>query len=115
MVEGNFDIELPKVLEQNPKLDFVFIDGNHRKEPTINYFEQVLANIHNNTIVVLDDIHWSNEMEAAWNEIIQDKNVKVTIDLFYFGIVFFKENNANMKFLGILVIFMKFHGSYHFY
>jgi predicted O-methyltransferase YrrM len=41
-ISGNFDSELPLMLERIETLDFVFFDGNHRKEPTLNYFEQCL-------------------------------------------------------------------------
>ena len=89
-VMGNFDITLPEFLKNGPKLDFVFIDGNHQKEPTIRYFHQLLPRIHNDSILIFDDIHWSKEMEQAWLEIKEHPAVTLSIDLFYFGIVFFK-------------------------
>jgi len=66
-----------------------FIDGNHRREPTIRYFEQILPFCHNNTILVFDDIHWSAEMEEAWNHIKKVEKVTLSVDLFFKGIVFF--------------------------
>eukprot|EP00897_Mesotaenium_endlicherianum_P000695 jgi/Mesen1/10626/ME000893S10079 len=36
MLEGNFDDTLPGLLDREKRLDFVFIDGNHRYEPTAN-------------------------------------------------------------------------------
>ena len=49
------------------KLDFIFIDGNHREEATINYFKQLLPLIHNDSLMVFDDVHWSKGMENAWH------------------------------------------------
>ena len=43
ITEGNFDDTLPLTLQKiNAPVTFAFIDGNHRKEPTISYFEQLL-------------------------------------------------------------------------
>ncbi|SDD34608.1 O-methyltransferase [Niabella drilacis] len=91
MVEGNFDDTLPAVLESMPEIDFAFIDGNHRQEPTERYFSQLLPHIHNDTLLVFDDIHWSGEMEAAWKNIVAHEAVTCDIDLFYIGIVSFRK------------------------
>lgn len=90
MLVGNFDNTLPEFLNKNQKLDFVFIDGNHQKEPTLRYFHQLLSHLHHNSVVVFDDIHWSKEMEQAWLEIKQHPAVTLSIDLFTLGILFFK-------------------------
>jgi predicted O-methyltransferase YrrM len=85
--QGDFAVTLPLLLQQVQKIDFVFIDGNHRKEPTLAYFEQLLANAHGQTIFIFDDIHWSAGMETAWAEIKAHEKVTLTIDLFFIGIV----------------------------
>ena len=93
-VVGNFDDILPLILSKNPKCDFIFIDGNHRKEPTLKYFEQCLSVLSNDSIIIFDDIHWSDEMEQAWEQIKAYPSVTITLDLFFIGIVFFrKEKN----------------------
>lgn len=89
--EGNFDMILPKVLIALPVVDFAFIDGNHRQEPTERYFRKILPHINNDSIVVFDDIHWSKEMEQAWETIKSDPTVRCTVDLFFIGIVFFRQ------------------------
>lgn len=91
IIRGNFDNTLETALQKMPSIDFVFIDGNHRKEPTERYFEQLLPHIHNETILVFDDIHWSAEMEAAWKNIVAHEAVSCDIDLFYIGIVSFRK------------------------
>jgi predicted O-methyltransferase YrrM len=90
IVEGNFDKTLPVANSQLSAADFAFIDGNHRKEPTLNYFHQLLDKANESSIFVFDDIHWSKEMEKAWNAIKQHPSVTLTIDLFFIGIVFFR-------------------------
>lgn len=88
---GNFDDVLPVVLQQWPSIDLAYIDGNHRYEPTIRYFQQLLPAMHNDAILVFDDIHWSAEMEKAWNEIKQHPSVQCTVDIFFLGFVFFRK------------------------
>lgn len=91
IVEGNFDSTLQGVLDNVQRPDFIFIDGNHRQEPTERYFEQLLPYVHNNTLLVFDDIHWSKEMETAWKNIVAHDAVTCDIDLFYIGIVGFRK------------------------
>lgn len=87
LVKGNFDETLSSIVSRQSVMDFIFIDGNHRKEPTLRYFEQLLPVIHNDTIIIFDDIHWSKEMEAAWKQIKKYEQVTATIDLFFIGVV----------------------------
>jgi len=91
IVEGNFDDKLSSAITQLSSIDFVFIDGNHRKEPTERYFKELLAKMNKDSILVFDDIHWSNEMEAAWEAIKNNAAVTCSIDLFFIGIVFFRK------------------------
>lgn len=91
IVRGNFDETLRGVLQKMPAIDLAFIDGNHQQEPTERYFEQLLPHIHNNTLLIFDDIHWSSGMEAAWKNIIAQESVVCDIDLFYIGIVSFRK------------------------
>ncbi|HVG13918.1 MAG TPA: class I SAM-dependent methyltransferase [Chitinophagaceae bacterium] len=89
-LKGNFDDLLPLVLKDLATIDLAYIDGNHRYRPTINYFHQLLLKKNNNTILVFDDIHWSAEMEQAWEEIKAHPSVACTIDIFFLGFVFFR-------------------------
>lgn len=87
---GNFIDHFPQILsEETPGL--VFVDGNHTKKATLLYFEMILKKANNETIIVFDDIHWSQEMEEAWLIIKENPQVKVTIDIFHMGIVFLKK------------------------
>ena len=96
---GNFDSLLPVILKKIKTIDFAFIDGNHRKEPTINYFEQCLPLTTNNSVLIFDDIHWSEGMEEAWNHIIANSKVTLSIDLFFMGIIFFKKELCKQDFI----------------
>ena len=89
MVEGDFNRTLPALLYGLKQIDFAFVDGNHRKSSTLDYFEQLLQHSGNDSIFIFDDIHWSAEMEVAWSDIKKHPSVTQTIDLFFIGIVFF--------------------------
>ena len=86
---GNFNDTLPVVLSEQNGIDLAFIDGNHRKQPTLQYFEALLQKINRPGILIFDDIHWSREMEEAWETIKEHPDCMLTIDLFFLGLVFF--------------------------
>jgi predicted O-methyltransferase YrrM len=98
-ITGNFDDTLPDVIKKFDELDFVFVDGNHQKEATLKYFEWCLPKVHENTLLIFDDIYWSEGMKQAWNEIKTHPKVTVSIDLFWIGLVFFKPGRAKEGFL----------------
>ncbi len=94
LIKGNFDTTLKEyitALENKKSIDLAFIDGNHRKEPTIQYFKDLLPVLNENSVLIFDDIHWSREMEQAWDIIKADPSVTLTIDLFFIGLVFFRK------------------------
>ncbi|MEO8768847.1 MAG: class I SAM-dependent methyltransferase [Ferruginibacter sp.] len=88
LIEGDFQQTLPALFQNIKKIDFAFVDGNHRKTPTLEYFSKLLNLSSSSTILIFDDIHWSKEMEEAWTEIQQHRTVTLTIDLFFIGLVF---------------------------
>ena len=87
---GDFQNTLQNKLEEIITINLAFIDGNHQEKPTIAYFEECLKYANNNTILIVDDIHWSKGMENAWNFIKSHQKTTLTVDLFYIGIVFIK-------------------------
>lgn len=99
IIVGNIDETLPNELAKINKLDFAFFDANHRYEPTIRYFELCLEKANEGSIFVFDDIHWSDEMHEAWQVIRNHKEVMISIDLFYVGLVFFRKNQPKQDFV----------------
>ncbi len=91
IIEGNFDTTLSSLLTHHSSIDFAFIDGNHRQEPTERYFNELLTKTNNDSILVFDDIYWSKEMETAWETIKNNAAVTCSIDLFFIGVVFFRK------------------------
>jgi predicted O-methyltransferase YrrM len=83
----------------NTSYDLIYIDGNHQKEATVLYFEQLLTTAHNNSMFIFDDIHWSNEMLEAWEIIKNRPEVTVTIDTFFWGFVFIRQEQVKEHFV----------------
>ncbi|HEV3325215.1 MAG TPA: class I SAM-dependent methyltransferase [Puia sp.] len=87
VLTGNFDDLLDPLLDKIGPVELAFVDGNHRREPTLRYFESLIGHAGRSAVLIFDDIHWSREMEQAWGEIRKDPRVFLTIDLFFIGLV----------------------------
>jgi predicted O-methyltransferase YrrM len=94
---GNFKETLPKSLK-NKTFDFIYFDGNHSKEATLHYFETCLPHTHNDSLLLFDDIHWSKDMETAWESIKNHPEVQVTIDTYQWGFVFLRKEQQKEHF-----------------
>jgi len=86
---GSFAECLRILWEEDLKPDFVLIDGDHRYESTIEYFMTLVEHMNPSGIIVLDDIHWSQSMRKAWDELKSHPKVTLTMDFFHFGILCF--------------------------
>lgn len=95
---GDFDNLFPGVVTESDKLDFIFVDGNHRKLATLAYFEQALPKLHENSVMIFDDIYWSKGMQEAWVQIREHPKVTLTLDLFWIGLVFFRKGRVKEHF-----------------
>ena len=74
------------------RVDIAFIDANHTYEASLEYFNVLASKVHEKSVIVLDDIYHSEEMEKAWKEICKDERVTTTIDLYQMGLVFFDKH-----------------------
>lgn len=88
---GSIDDLLPKLIEEIGKVDLAVIDANHTLQATLTYFYLLLKRCHKNSVIIIDDIHWSKEMKIAWEEIRNHPEVTCSVDLFQVGVIFFKE------------------------
>jgi predicted O-methyltransferase YrrM len=77
----------------------IFFDGNHSKKATLAYFEMLLPTVINETVWIFDDIHWSSDMEQAWEMIKKHPKVTVTIDTFQWGLIFFRREQPKEHFI----------------
>ena len=99
IVCGNIDDQLPLTINQLPRVDFAFIDANHRHAPTLRYFNLIVTKVHAPSMVVLDDIHSNSDMERAWNEVKEHPRVTGSVDLFRCGFVFFDPSLNSQHFV----------------
>lgn len=96
---GNIKDTLPDILTQIKKVDFALIDATHTYEGTISYFNQILPYVHKGSILAIADIHWSKEMNQAWEEIKTLPEVRLSLDFYECGILFFDEDIAKGKYV----------------
>ncbi|CAM4418010.1 O-methyltransferase [Flavobacterium terrigena] len=89
----------PETLNKPQIFDLIYFDGNHSQKATLEYFELLLPTITNDSVWIFDDIHWSEEMENTWETIKKHPKVKVTIDTFQWGIVFFRAEQEKEHFV----------------
>lgn len=92
LIEGNFERTLSFLNDKMENIDLLFIDGNHLKNATLEYFDLFRKKSHVHSIFIFDDIHWSREMEEAWKLIQEHDSVTLSIDLFFAGLVFFSKD-----------------------
>ena len=93
---GNFDITLPQALNNS---DFIYFKGKNINETTLKYFEFSLTYIHNDSVILFENIHSDKESEKIWNHIKNNKKVTVTIDTFFWGFVFFRKEQEKEHFI----------------
>lgn len=84
--QGNIDDTL--YLYAREKVDVAYVDANHTYEATKRYADYLLPRISANGMLVIDDIHYSEEMEHAWRELKEDPRVTTSMDLYHAGILF---------------------------
>ncbi len=98
LIVGNFNNTMSSVTK-NKQFDLIYFDGNHQKSATLLYFNQCLETAHNDSIFIFDDINWSIEMQQAWEEIKNHSKVTITINTFFWGIVFFRKEQEKQHFI----------------
>ena len=97
---GNIDQTLAEFLIIfNQKIDLVYADANHTYEASINYYQLIQPHLHQNSIYIIDDIHWSSAMKKAWDELKNYPEVSSSIDLFDAGILFFNKDFQNQHYI----------------
>lgn len=81
------------------KYDLIFVDGDHNGERTLSYFNSLIEHVHNDSVMIFDDIYWSESMTETWQKIIDHEKVTVSIDTFQWGIVFFRVEQRKQHFV----------------
>jgi predicted O-methyltransferase YrrM len=96
---GRFDDVLPGLLKSGLKPGVIFIDGDHKKESVLRYFEILLTVTDDKTVMIFDDIDSTSGMGEAWESIRNDGRVKLAVDIGRMGLVFFRKGLYPMSFV----------------
>ena len=87
IIQGLYDKTFTELYKKKITFNLCFIDGNHQKLPTIDYFQNLKSRMDLPAIMIFDDINWSKDMQSAWEIIKSDQDVCYSIDLFKCGII----------------------------
>lgn len=97
LINDTFEKAFPKLLNEIPKIDLLYIDGNHNYRSTLDYFNIALQKKHHHSVFVFDDINWNADMKKAWKEIMEHPEVTLSLDLFSVGIIFFRKEQKQKE------------------
>ena len=84
-ITGAFDDILPTLPAE--QYDLIFIDGNHRGEAMSRYVNVLAPSLSPKGVIVCDDIHWSADMEHAWDKLVQDSRWTLKADFYEWGLL----------------------------
>ncbi len=98
-VTGNFDEVLDDILKKSAQIGLVYIDGNHRSEALLRYMDLLYDYINEDTIIVVDDIHYSRDMELGWNALKESNSVVLSVDILQMGLLFFRKGIRKQDFV----------------
>lgn len=98
-LQAEFDEGLKMAFESNLNYGLIYIDGNHQYQATLNYFNQLIDKVDNDTFLIFDDINWSEGMRKAWVEIVNSDKINVSIELFRMGIVLKRLEQTKQHFI----------------
>ena len=79
--------------------EFIYIDTKYNANLTLKSFISKIKYVHNNSVIVIKNIRRSKETEKTWKQIINQKDVSVSVDLFFTGLVFFRKEQAKENFI----------------
>ncbi len=89
--------EFPSIKFQNGPYDILFTNPSEANKLVSTTSEE--EKIHNNTLLLIEDIHENATNLSLWKKIKRHRNVTVTVDMFYCGAVFFREEQAEEHFM----------------
>lgn len=87
VVSSVFQDVLPTLLPELAPIDYAFIDGHHDERATIEYYEQISPFLSPQSIVVFDDIRWSDGMRRAWSAVRSRPGPCATVNRRQVGVV----------------------------
>ena len=74
---------------EEESFDLIYLDGDHSLRGTLEAFDRLKDHLHENSVMIIDDIYWSPDMTEAWETIRKHPRVRLSIDTFGWGMIFF--------------------------
>lgn len=102
IITGSFEETLMPTLDRMKQVDLAYLDGNHSYDATIEYFKKILPYLNENSVIVLDDIYWSDGMLNAWKQLIQHPSVTYSIDIYSSGFLFFTKSMKSKQHFALI-------------
>lgn len=99
VITGDLAVTLPDLLQEIEFVDFALIDATHTYASTMSYFNQLLPKLKPNSILVIGDIHWSAAMTKAWKAIKSHERVRLSLDYYECGVVFFEYSGQKSDYI----------------
>ncbi len=84
-------------IENADSIGLLYIKQIKNAEDLTIYFNTAIKKANTESILIFEGIHKSKEMEASWEKIKMHKEVKLTIDLYKLGIVFFRKEQLEKE------------------
>jgi predicted O-methyltransferase YrrM len=67
-------------------VDYAFVDGQHDRDATLRYFDQLVPHAADQAVLVFDDIDYSRGMHDAWERISSHDRLRAAASLGRFGL-----------------------------
>ena len=83
--------------ESVESIDFAFIGKGQNKATMLQRSSNLIDKMHSNSLIILHGIHTDSNMEAAWNQLKQHANIRLTIDLFAIGVLFCRKEQKEKE------------------
>lgn len=88
---------LDQLAKENYKAQMVYVDADHSWEGTVGFFHQLTRLTTRESIIILDDIYWSADMQRAWKHITNQKQVTLSLATMRLGMVFFHPKRTKQQ------------------
>lgn len=108
IISGTFEATLPSLVKEKATFDLVFIDGDHTYQATLKNLQEILPALNNDSLVLIHDIYWSDDMMSAWEACKALEPVRMSLDFFDLGILIFKKEILIKQHITILPYWLKF-------
>ena len=84
----SFDQYIEGLPDNRLMVDLLFLDGHHTSVATMRYYQAMRKYLHPSSVVIIDDLYWSADMQACWQKLIALPEVTQSVDCFHFGMLF---------------------------